>query len=318
MKNRSLALLSGEGTSVPEAEAKALFLAYDPGSKFESPEKRVLIVESTADPFHVGTRIAFARRVGVLIEERSEAVALLTGRRVRFRCMDLRPGAERPDPEEYVRGIYATVDLRNPEYELTLVRGEGEYLAVTAPASMRSGWSTRRPRSRPFFHPSAIFPKLSRALVNLSRCREGDIFLDPFVGTGSIPIEASIAGAEVVAMDQAERMVRGALSNMKHFGQGWLGVLRVDSASPPLRRVDAVATDIPYGRASSTRGRRPIEILSLMLPPLVSIMKPRSFLVIMHPQGVPVGETSELSVEEEHHLYVNKVLTRTITILRRR
>lgn len=300
------------------AEAKALFLTYDPDSRFESPEPRVLIADSSADTELVARRIAFARRVGALVSDRSAAVSFLKGHRMRFRCFDLNPTREQLDPVRYLKGFDVKVDLQDPEFELTLIRGKEEYLGVTVPANMRQGWSIRRPRKRPFFHPSAIFPKLSRALVNMSKCKEGDLFLDPFAGTGSICMEASLVGAEVVAVDQMEKMVRGALSNMKHFGQEWQGVLRADSTSPPLRGVDAMATDIPYGRVSSTRGRNPKEIPGLIIPPLSGIMKPRSLLVLMHPQDVPVEGTHELSVEEEHHLHVHKLLTRTITILRRR
>ena len=317
MKNRSLALLSGEGTSIPAAEARALFLAADPASSFESPEPRVLISDSEADPLAVGRRIAFARRVGRLLDDPSDARSVVAGHRIRFRCFDLDRRSSEADPGQYLKGFEAAVDLENPEYELTLVRGRSDYLALTAPLSMTQEWSLRRPRARPFFHPSAIFPKLSRALVNMTRCRGGDLFLEPFAGTGSIAIEAAMVGAEVVAVDLAGTMVRGALSNMKRYGLEWLGAVRADSARLPIRKADAVATDIPYGRASSTRGRPPEEMLGVLMPGLASVMKCGSLLVLMHPQGVAVEAPSEFSVEEEHHLHVHKLLTRTISILRR-
>jgi tRNA G10 N-methylase Trm11 len=47
-------------------------------------------------------------------------------------------------------------------------------------------------------------------------------------------------------------------------------------------------------------------------------MRPGSFAVLMHPQDLSIERTAEFSVEEEHHLHVHKLLTRTITILRRR
>jgi 16S rRNA G966 N2-methylase RsmD len=318
LKNRSLVLLSGEGTEIPAAEAKALFLAHDPESEFESPHPRLLIATSSADPFQIGSRIAFARRAGALLNEPAEASTLLRGRRVRFRAFDLTPHSTAPDPEAFLRGVDSTVDLATPEYELTLVRGEEDFLAVSSPGTMRQGWSLRRPRSRAYFHPSAIFPKMARALFNLSRCREGEVFLDPFAGTGSIPIEASLVGARVLALDQSHRMVKGALSNMKHFHQDWLGVLRVDSTRPPLAQVDAVATDMPYGRASSTGGSRPAEIIDRLLPALARITRPGSFLVLMHPHDVEVKGATDFSVVEEHDLYVHKLLTRTITVLARR
>ena len=311
-------LLSGEGISVPASESRALFLAADPHSTFEAPEPRVLLADSDADPLAVGTRVAFARRVGILLHSQSDASSILTGRRIRFRCFDLHPMESHPDPDAYLRGLDATVDLANPEYELTLVRGKRDYLAATAPGTMLQGWSRRRPRSRPYFHPSAIFPKLSRALVNLTRCRRGDIFLEPFAGTGSIAIEASLVGADVVAVDVADAMARGALSNMRHLAQEWMGIIRADSAQLPVRGVRAVATDIPYGRASSTRGRSPDAMVELLLPELARAMDPGSFLVLMHPQGLKVQSRSDFAVEEEHHLHVHKLLTRTITVLKRR
>jgi putative methyltransferase (TIGR01177 family) len=318
LKNRSLVLLSGEGTTVPPSEAKALFLAEDPRSTFETPEPRVLIADSEANPLAVGARIAFARRVGYLLQSPSDASELLAGHRARFRSFDLGSGRTQPDPGEYLEGVGASIDLVDPEYELTLVRGRRDYLAITAPTRMLQGWSLRRPRSRPFFHPSAIFPKLSRALVNMSRCKRGDFFLEPFAGTGSIAIEASLVGAEVVAIDLADEMVRGVSSNMRHFAQGWLGIVRADSAHLPVHGVHAAATDMPYGRASSTRGRLPRLLLDLLLPELAGAMPQDSFLVLMHPKSVMVEPTSDFAIEEEHHLQVHKLLTRTITVLKRR
>ncbi len=318
MKNRSLVLLSGEETTIPAAEAEALFLAYDPSSRFAAPSPRLLLAESSTDPFLVGSRIAFARRVGRVLEGGAEARTILRGRRIRFRAFDLVRGLSPADPEEYLAGLDAQVDLESPEFELTLVRGSEDYLAVTSPQTMNQGWSTRRPRKRAFFHPSAIFPKLARALVNLSRCKEGDVFLDPFAGTGSIPIEASLVGARVVAADQSKEMALGALSNMAQFGQEWMGVVRADSAVSPVRRADAMATDVPYGRASSTRGRDTSEIIDLVLPVLSSMLERSACLVLMHPQQVEVKPVDELEVVEEHFLHVHKLLTRAITILRRR
>lgn len=316
--NRSLVLLSGEGTSIPEAEARALFLTYDPGSRFESPEKRILLVESLADPFIVGSRVAFSRRVGHLIEGPLDAQKEVLGRRVRLRNFDL--GGKKPglDPRSVLEGVDATVDLENPDFEFSLVRGKKDYVVLTKPGEMSQAWSKRRPRVRTFFHPSAIFPKLARALVNLSRFREGEVFLDPFSGTGSLAIEAFEAGARVIASDQAAKMVTGSLANMRHFGQEWMGVIRADAFSQPVRQVDAIATDIPYGRASSTRGADPGDIAQKALAAMPLLLKEGSRMVVMHPQTLRIEGSAEMALEEEHYLYIHKLLTRTITVLRRR
>jgi tRNA (guanine10-N2)-dimethyltransferase len=318
LKTRSLVLLSGEGGTIPAAEARALFYAYDPSPRFESPSPRILIADSEADPFLIGERIAFARRVGQLVGDASEAAELLEGRRVRFRGFDLARERHLADPGDYLGDLRATIDLRAPEYELTLVSGDREYLAVTSPGTMAQGWSRRRPRQRPFFHPAAIFPKLSRALVNLSRCVEGDIFIDPFAGTGSIPLEASMVGCRVAAFDVAEKMVRGAKRNMRHFHQEWLGAVRADSGLLPVTAADAVATDVPYGRASSTRGLGPGEVMDMALSTLADVARPGATVVMMHQKEVAAEAGADFSLLEEHDLQVHKRLTRTISVLRRR
>ena len=299
------------------AEAKALFLTYDPASEFEAPERRVLIARSTADPFLIAARIAFARRVGPVISQPSDAEGYLRGRSARVRKFDLGE-ASRLDPDVYLRDAKVDVDLMRPEIELTVVRGEREYLAVTAPRAMVQDWMGRRPRRRPFFHPSAMFPKLSRALVNLSRVKAGETFLDPFAGTGSLPIEASLVGAKAVALDRDRKMVRGALGNMKGLGQEWLGVMRADAFLPPLARVDAIATDVPYGRASSTLGADRDEVVGLALSSMAKLLSAGCRAVLMHAKtGAPLV-AGDFELEEEHDLYVHKLLTRTISVLRRR
>jgi tRNA (guanine10-N2)-dimethyltransferase len=317
LKFRSLVLLSGEQTSLPEAEARALFLAYDPAAIFEKPEHRILLVYSEADPFLVGARVAFARRVGRLLDTPSDAETEVKGKKVRLRSFDLH---ERPrfDPESVLRNVESQVDMLHPDYEFTVVRGNQDYLALTRPGDMNQAWSQRRPRARPFFHPSAIFPKLSRALVNLSRCLQREVFLDPFAGTGSLNLEAAIIGARVVAIDLAPWTARGAIRNMKHFGQEWMGVVRADSFQPPLLPVDAVATDIPYGRASSTKGKGGEDVLRLAFSILPSLLRSGSRAVLMHPSKIKVQGSNELALEGEHDLYVHKFLTRTISLLRRR
>ena len=299
------------------AEAKALFLAYDPASEFETPEGRVLIARSTADPFVIAARIAFARRVGPVISHASDAEDYLRGRSVRVRKFDL-AGASRFDPDAYLGNSEVDVDLLRPDMELTVVRGEREYLAVTAPLTMVQDWTKRRPRRRPFFHPSAMFPKLSRALVNLSRVKAGETFLDPFCGTGSLPIEAALVGAKVAALDKDRKMARGSLGNMKSLGQEWLGVMRGDAFFPPLARVDAIATDVPYGRASSTLGADRDEVVGLALSSMARLLPAGARAVLMHAKTGAQMVAGDFEVEEEHDLYVHKLLTRTISVLRRR
>ena len=322
MKNRTLlVLLSGEHNTIPEGEARALLLAYDAATSFTHPERRVLLATTSAEPEKIARRIAFARRVGVLLADPSDAAGIVEGKRIRIRSFRLgrEESSSSPDYDRLLRGLHdVDVDLRNPDYELSLVVGEGRtYLALTVPGSMQQSWAERRPRRRPFFHPSAIFPKLSRALVNFTRCKEGDVLFDPFAGTGSLPIEGSEAGLACIAADRSKRMALGALANMSAFRQSWLGVIRADAFAPPLTQVDGIATDIPYGRASSAGGRDAQTVADLAASSLPPLLKTGGRLVFMHPESVFMKETGGLRLEEEHHLYIHRKLTRSITILRK-
>ncbi len=322
-------MLSRESTGIPEAEARALVSDLDPAAKFESPEDGLLVAETSADPAAIEARVAFSRRVGLLVPDGrldDEHIALLRRGTYRVRVFGEGDGGEGEEAiiSSIAEKVEGRVSLDSPDREVSAYVGEDgakTYLAITMPRSMRQGWATRRPRSRAFFHPSAIFPKLSRALVNLSGVQPGEAFLDPFCGTGSLLIEASIIGAEPVGIDLARKMVRGARRNSIKYGQPWLGLVRADSRSLPIREVGAVATDIPYGRASSAGGLQSSEILRSLVEGAPAVLPKGRKLVVMHPKSLEVGpiakEAGGLRVEQELEIYIHRTLTRTITVMRR-
>ena len=315
-------MLSRESTGVPEAEARALVSDLDPAAEFQSPEGGLLIAETSADPAAIEARVAFSRRVGLLVPDGrlgEEHVSLLRSGSYRVRVFGEGGGEdEEAIIDSIAERVEGRVSLDSPDHEVSAYVGEGgkTYLSITMPGSMRQGWATRRPRSRAFFHPSAIFPKLSRALVNLSGVQPGEAFLDPFCGTGSLLIEASIIGAEPVGIDLARKMVRGARRNSIKYGQPWLGLVRADSRSLPVREVGAVATDIPYGRASSAGGLRSSEILRSLVEGAPAVLAKGRKLVVMHPKSLEV-EPGGMRIEQELEIYIHRTLTRTITVMRR-
>ena len=317
-----LFLLSGEGTTIPAAEASALVRMRDPSAEVEAAEGRVLIASSEQDPDSIAGRIAFSKRVGsVVADGRLDRDQLRSLREGTYRVNVFELGEKKADSWELVSVLADEIDgkvsLKGPDQEVTVVRGARDYLALTRPSLMRQDWVVRRPRARPFFHPAAIFPKLSRALVNLSRVDLGEVFLDPFCGTGSLLLEAYELGAAPLGADRDQRMVRGALRNMASFGHEWLGVVRADIARSPVAAVDAVATDIPYGRASSTSGSNTGEIMEKLLRSAAGMLGEGRRLVVMHPDTVGVDCRGDFEIEEEHHLYIHSKLTRTISVLRR-
>lgn len=178
----------------------------------------------------------------------------------------------------------------------------------------------RRPRKRPFFHPSAMPAKLARCMVNLAQPISGDIVLDPFCGTGSFLIEASLIGCEAVGFDSQRRMVRGSLRNLHFYGVDPKGVLRADARYPPLKQVDCVVTDPPYGRSSTTMGREVDEIVHDFLSTAESYVPVGKRICVAFPKGVKTtmsGEKSGFRLVESHFVYVHRSLTRQIAVLER-
>lgn len=316
-----LFLLSGEETGVPAAEARALVRMQDPSASFTAPHKRVLIASTTAKPSEIGRRVAYSRRVGPMVAQSGlseHELRLLREGTYAIRVFDLE---RKNDSEGLVSDladeIGGKVSLDEPDRELTVVRGGHDYLAVTNPSLMRQNWIVRRPRGRAFFHPSAIFPKFSRLLVNLSGVSPGETFLDPFCGTGSLLLEASEVGARPLGIDLHSKMVKGASRNRDKFAQEWLGVIRADSQHIPLTGVDAIATDIPYGKLATTSGSSMSRILENLINEASSLLSGGRRLVVMHPKSLEIGGKDGFEIEEELHLFVHKKLTRTISVLRR-
>lgn len=316
-------MLSRESTGIPEAEARALVSDVDPEARLESPEEGILVAETSADPAGIEARVAFSRRVGLFVpygELDGGHLSLLRRGTYRVRVFGESDGGEEDALiSSIAEKVGGRVSLDDPDREVSAYVGEGgtkTYLAITSPRSMRQGWVTRRPRSRAFFHPSAIFPKLSRALVNLSGVQPEEAFLDPFCGTGSLLIEASIVGAEPIGIDLARKMVRGARRNSIKYGQPWLGIVRGDSRSLPVREVAGIATDIPYGRASSAGGLKSSEILGATVEGASRVLPRGGKLVVMHPKSLKV-EPGEMRIEQELDIYIHRTLTRTITVMRR-
>jgi len=145
------------------------------------------------------------------------------------------------------------VDLNSPEvlFQGFFVNGT-LFLGVHLCGSQRSILFSRRAKFRPFFHPCTLHPIIARAMVNLTEVREGMTVLDPFVGTGSILIEAALMNCYGIGVDISSKMCCGCVVNLKHYGvYSKVHVIRGDAFYLPLRdglRIDSIVTDPPYGR----------------------------------------------------------------------
>lgn len=176
----------------------------------------------------------------------------------------------------------------------------------------------RRPRRKPFFHPSAMQAKLARCMVNLARPKAGDLLLDPFSGTGSLLIEAAFVGCRVLGVDIQRRMARGTSRNMAYFRVEPEGVIVGDVRNLPIVKVDCVATDPPYGISSTTLKRTTSQIVEELLTAVHHCLKNGQRICFAAPKTLKIsslGKALGYKHLESHFVYVHRSLTREVVVL---
>jgi tRNA (guanine10-N2)-dimethyltransferase len=240
----------------------------------------------------------------------------------------LEEGLERKAGEIIKRKGYK-VNLTNPSKTFVLLLAKQTCLfCLLLHSANKKQFEERKPHLRPFFSPGVIMPKFARALVNLSRIKEKELFLDPFCGTGGILIEAGLIGATLVGIDVQEKMVRGAEANVRFFGLR-ADLIMGDAAKIALRDniVDAIVTDMPYGRSSliSGSGYFTAESRFLFLEGLYQnalneihrVLKTRGKAVIVSNSSslYPLFHEHNFRALEKHTYRVHKSLSRYITVL---
>ncbi len=205
---------------------------------------------------------------------------------------------------------------------LSVIVSEGVASAGLRIASSESkGFELRSPGKRPFFKPGPLSPRLSRALVNLSRLRRGHVYADPFCGTGGFAIEACMLGASrILCGDISWEMVRGSKLNLEEYcGEGLWAVSAWNAASLPLPpdSIDSIATDPPYGRSTTTAGLSYRGLVSSFLKRAVEAVRSGGYIVYAGPVGADprgIAVNSGLRIHSYLEMYVHGGLTRAVVV----
>ena len=341
-------LLSGEHESLPLAELRAVLEAE--GREYEILERRERLVFMRVDPGDAAIATQRSALINwaqqVLLETESEEPQILKAieevdfskylrRNSRFgvRVTRLRPELQSIPAnrlqEEIGSGIWrqmkgeVKVDLNRPEtLFLGVLQGDRFFFGIHLASRDRQGFAERRSPRRPFFVPSALHPKTARVMVNLARTRPGDTFLDPFCGTGGLLLEAAAVGCLPIGSDIDLQILSGCRRNLAHYGTTFWG-MQADARVPPLRSegLSAIATDPPYGRASSTKGAEVANLIRTSLLPLADVLKRGGYLCFAVPLEFyreDIVATKDFSIAEAHTMRIHRSLARHILVLQRR
>ncbi len=172
-----------------------------------------------------------------------------------------------------------------------------------------------------FWRSIAMPPRKARCMVNLSAVGPGGRLLDPFCGTGSIPIEAALLGIRTYASDIDPVIVAGAARNFAALGiRNDVDLRHLDArvwADSPLR-FDAIVSDLPYGRSASIKGVDRGELYSTFLDAAAHVLKPSARAVLMLPEGALPPPPPDLVPLARFLEVVHGSLTREVVIRQKR
>ncbi len=180
------------------------------------------------------------------------------------------------------------VDLERPDNEIfTLIGDNFIHVGLIIKKIDRKQYNDRKAQHRPFFSPISLHPKIARSLVNLSKINVDKILFDPFCGTGGFLIEAGLIGCKVIGSDIEQKMVQGTLENLEFYNIRKKIVFQSDIGNIENKLnsyVDAIVTDFPYGKATTTNKESIISLYQRALKSIHSVLKKDGRIVIGFPK----------------------------------
>jgi tRNA (guanine10-N2)-dimethyltransferase len=330
--------LSGEHGTLPKSEVMATIEAYGWTFRVTGDYDQLLILETDADPAVLAHRLALthnilrlificpANEVEILRRAETADLGLCEGQSFVVRVSRVKNYG--PISASFEKKLGAViwhrgypVNLNNPDVVFRAIITEGicAFGRLICPVN-RTVFDERAPLKKPFFLPGVLMPRISRAVVNLTRIRAGWV-LDPFAGTGGILVEAGLISHDihVVGCDIQKKMALGARKNLQFYGTNY-DVIRQDSLCMGIRddTVDAIVTDFPYGQSTPIAAASPADFYRGALAEMYRVLKPGKWAVIVSKEPTEKLLTDVgFTVTETHRQRIHRSLTRQITVARK-
>jgi tRNA (guanine10-N2)-dimethyltransferase len=197
------------------------------------------------------------------------------------------------------------VDVKNPDMTIDIVIAPNSAYIGTRIWENTEEFESRRAHKRPEMHPTSLHPALARALVSIG-C--ATTMHDAFCGSGGILIEAGLAHKKVSGGDIDTDMIARARRNCAAYGVH--PELRVADATQWIPRVQAIVSDLPYGRNTT-----PIALQPLLEAFLHRAAQSTSRAVLGLPSAMPFPK--EWKVRAHFTSYVHKSMTKHFYVVER-
>ena len=335
-------LLSGEHETLPVSESKAVLETEGYGFKLLEKLDQTIRIEADSNCVEaIKRRAAFTRLCGLELfsceAETSKIVkathfislneVLGDGESFVVRVKRVKNHSSKADIMALERKLgelvlnektKAKVNLKSPDKTFVGILTDGKFIfGMKLAEILPKPFVERRPKKKPFFHPSAMHAKLARCMVNLAKPKTGEFLLDPFCGTGSTLIEAALIGCHALGLDIQRRMVRGSLKNLAYFHINPEGVIVADARNTPITKIECVVTDPPYGRSATTLKRTTKQIVEEVLMTVHGMLDNGRRVCMAAPKTLNIGHIGTVlgyNHLESHFVYVHRSLTREIAI----
>jgi tRNA (guanine10-N2)-dimethyltransferase len=330
--------LSGEHDTLPKSEVIGCIEAYGWEYEIVDSYRQALIINTNADVSILAGRLALTHHIMELVfecEAGEEAIlreagtvdlGLKEGERflVRVKCT----GGHGKASPLLERRIGAAIWRRGYKVSLTspdvvfrvIIAGDVCMFGRLISSPDRTQYENRAPQKKPFFLPGVLMPRISRAIVNMSRIKDG-YMLDPMSGTGGILVEAELISdsIHVVGSDIQKKMAYGTRWNLRHYGKNY-DVIMQDSTRMGIKTnsIDAIVTDFPYGQSTPIKGSSIEAFRHDTIKEIFRVLKPGRYAVIVYREPMEkLLREAGFNVIESHEQYIHKSLTRHITLVRK-
>jgi tRNA (guanine10-N2)-dimethyltransferase len=339
-----LVLLSGEHATLPAAELRALLDVHDPHAQRDLDGLIATVHPDDA----AGTDVALARMVlahawgdlwasapddagGLerladfvkVLAEGAEPAAVVTERRGAQKSANTLAIERRLGRALLEAGH--PIDLRTPRLTVFAWIVDGIiHVGRLRGLAGRSAFESRVANTRAHFSPVGLHPRRAASLLHLARVPPGGSIYDPFCGTGTIVLEAALEGYQALGSDLDAWMVQGTWQTLTDVGPEPLDatVFEADIGKAPdlVDEVDAIVTDLPYGRSSGTEGEGLKALYDRALSAFADLLPRGRFAIVGHsdPALLPELDPHGFMLVERHQERSHRSLTRHFAVLRRR
>ena len=210
------------------------------------------------------------------------------------------------------------VTLENPDIEIRgLITDSTVYVGLKTAEVNRSKFGERKVQNRPFFSPISLHPKLARTLVNLSSIKKDETLLDPFCGTGGILLEAGLIGAKVIGSDIEDKMIEGCEKTLDYYRikNYKLYCSDIGNIGGYIDQVDAIVTDLPYGKSTTTKGEKMDNLYMRAFENMSKLLKEngRAVIGLSNKDLITLGQ-KYFSLVEKHDFRAHRSLIRYFVV----